>query len=332
MIKKNNDPFAWRKGGGHFQIGDGDEGGVMDIFEVDNNLLCITRKGIHSIYLADSVDPNRTNPSLPHSQQKILSYGSDEQIVGRTLMQAKLLFEKHALPDRINCSTALSIALAFLKELISLHEIAAHYVEEEKEKNLLFAGSVGSDMSLRIPAIGNIEQRAKQFLTNADHATRHLMAISQLFYPDIKNEKWAKQLNEKLENENGKTHPITKFTGFMGMWVWLMRNLRNAIEHPKSNDRVEFNDYTLASTGEIKPPTILYKNDETPLQEMFVSQLMVDTIENLLFFFETFVAYLCNIHAEPFAGDRRFVSEISDTNRAPGQVHVRFGYQIDWTK
>src|SRR5258708_355896 len=203
MIPGENDPFKWRTQGKRFEIGDENEGGIGDMITVGDILLCITKKNIHSIQTADSVDPNHKNPKIPDIQQKVLPYGSEEPIVGRTLLQTNVLFESNLI-NSIDGSRALSIAFAFLKEIISLNELTTVYVSEVNEKNNLFEGKTGKDGSLRLPTIDNLEQRTKHFLINADHALCHLIEISQLFYPDIKNKNWCGQLKDKLtvkENE-----------------------------------------------------------------------------------------------------------------------------------
>ena len=57
MTKKDDDSFAWRTQGKRFEIGEEDEGGIYDMVPIGGDLLCVTRKNIHSIRLADSVDP-----------------------------------------------------------------------------------------------------------------------------------------------------------------------------------------------------------------------------------------------------------------------------------
>jgi hypothetical protein len=329
----DNDPFAYRNHGGQFEIGGGEEQGISALIKTKDTFLVITKKSIYSTFLADQVDPERTNPKIPkHSQQKILAYGSDDSIVGRTLLQADALFKDHALPSEINSEKAINIALSFLKEMAVLHELTNKYSEEEKQKNSLFNGQVSKDESLHLPSIHDIEQQTKTFLINGDHAARHIMELAQLFYPDIKNDKWTEQLVEKIKKEKGAGDPSTKFAEVIGSQLWLIRNLRNAIEHPKAEDRVKICDYTLTKLGHVKSPMISYANKETPLSEKLISKFMTNTTEILLVCFEVLMAYLCNIHAEPFAGDVRSVIEIPVTSRAPHETHVHFGYHIAWTR
>jgi len=332
MNANKDDAFLWRKEGKRFEIGGEDDVGISAMMAVDNSMLFVTRKSIYMVQLADSIDPNRTNASIPDVKQKILSYGSDDYLVGRTLLQANILFQPHCLGSQIECPSAVNIALSFLKEITSLHELATAYISDESTKNSLFTGGTGDDLSLSLPSIDKVEQKVKQFVINADHAVRHLIELTQLFYPEIKNESWSKALMEKLKREKGEDAPATLFVAEINPTMWLARNLRNAVEHPKQDDRVKTENYRLTESGKVKIPSIQYVHMETPLSEMPVSQFMSLTVENLLTSFEELMAHLCNIHAAPFGGDKRSVVEMPEANRNPSEAHVRFGYQIDWTK
>lgn len=332
MDNKDPDLFAWRNQGKQFKLGDEDDVGVSAMISLDDSMLCVMRKSVHSIRLADSVDSNRINATIPDVKQKILSHGSDSPFVGRTLLQANVLFQSHHLAVHVDCSRAISISFSFLKEIIALNELAAAYIAEEGTKNALFTGKTDEDESLSVPSIDTVEQQTKQFIISADHATRHLIELTQLFYPEIKNGAWSKSLIEKLKGEVGENHPSYQFVESIIPIIGLGRNLRNAIEHPKTGDNVQVRNYRLAQSGKMKTPTIQYDHKETPLSEMLVSQFMALVVENLLTSFEVLMVHLCNIHAVPFAGDKRSVVEIPEANRELHNPHMRFVYHIAWTR
>ena len=332
MDAKDTNPFQWRNEGKQFKLGDEDDIGVTAMISTDDSMLFVLRKSIHSVRLADSVDPDRTNPAIPDIKQKILSFGSNDPFVGRTLLQANTLFAPNCLDERIDCTKALSIALSFLKEIIALREMKSSYIAEDGEKNSSFVGKTGEDSSLNLPSMDKVEQQTKQFIINTDHAVRHIIELTQLFYPEIKSGGWAKLLLDKLKQERGADNPCTQFVESINPPIWLTRNLRNAIEHPTQSDKVLIQNYRLLQTGKVKPPTISYEHPDANLSEIPVSQFMSLSLENIVICFEELMVHFCNIHAAPFAGDTRSVVEIPETARSPHETHVRFGYQIAWTK
>lgn len=338
MTTENNDPFARRNGGKQFEIGDVDEGGISAVISTGDSLLIVTRKSIYTLLLADHVDPDRTNPAIPDSKQKILAYGSDEPFVCRTLLQAQALLGGQGLPTSIDSKKGLGIGFNFLNEIVALHELVNDYVAEEERINSAFRGNLEEDQSLNLPSTPKLEQRVKQFVNNADYATIHMIELSQLFYPDItKNDKkrkmiWAEQLQQKLESEKGASDPSTEFVFGITPWLKLVRSLRNAIEHLTAGAELVIKDYSLSNSGHVKPPTISHNDAKYPLPEMPVSNFMIETLEYLHICFEELMAHLCNVHAKPFAGDIRSVVEVPVGERRPHEVHVRFGYHIAWTK
>lgn len=328
----NDDPFAWRNQGGRFEIGTDEDSGTTAFIEVEKKLLILTDKNIYQLYLPDAIDPKRTNPNIPASKQKIVSYGSDDHIVGRTLQQASVLFEEHSLPDSVNHKKALSIAMSFLKEMVTLQEAKEIYEKEEADIRESFNGKLQEDNSFQLPSISDIEQRLKRFINNAGHSQRHLIEITKLFYPETPDKLWNVKLQEKLLETFDNKEPIIQFLESTKNWIRLIRELRNEIEHPSDVKKIEINNYRLKETGTVSSPTIKFDHKNVPLNEIRVSKFMSDTVESSLLCFELLMAYLCNIHAQTFADDERVVIEVPNDKREKRMVHVRFAYQILWTK
>jgi hypothetical protein len=206
--KSNNlDPFEWRNGGKKFDLGTGEDGTVSDLINIEGALLCIMEKSVINVRLADEIDPNRTNPGIRDTQQKILAYGSENMFVSRTLLQANELLKGGFLSDSINSEAGLSIAWALTKELAALQDTMTTYLDEEKRLNTTFDGKPANDSSVHLPSMNTVEQKAKQFIINADHAARHLMELAQLFYPEIPSKKWIIHLHNELRKEKGDSHP-----------------------------------------------------------------------------------------------------------------------------
>jgi len=332
MNRDEKDPFEWRNGGKKFEVGDQEDGDMSAIVNLGDSLLCVKRKGVYIIRLADEIDPKRTNPNIPDIQQKVLTYGSDEPFVARTLLQADELFKGNFLSKNFNTLKGVNISWSLAKEIASLHEINVAFTKVEGLKNSSFKGKTEADLSLHIPSISNVEQQTKQFIINADHAVKHIMELAQLFYPSISNDKWSLHLYEELKKQNGAKDPATLFVESMQLWVWLIRNLRNAVEHPKQNDKVEISDYKLTEKGIIMSPSIQYNNKDTPLSEIPITKFMTDTVEGIQIRFELLLAYLCNVNTSSAVGDVLRVVEIPMSERQTNKVNVRFEFQIVYPK
>ena len=322
-----------RDGGFRFSIGEEADGPVSAMIVIGDDSLIVTRKSIQQIRLADSVDPERENSDIPNSQQKVLSYGSDDPLVGRTFLQADELFKDHALPDSINRTEALTISLNFLKEMIALNELKGSFLAEQKEIESSFTGKLGEDSSLRIPSISNLDRRTKEFIYNADQAARNIIYLVRLFYPDINIARdWMDKLQEKIIAEKGTDHPAVKFVEWMKGKLVPIREVRNSVEHPKPDDKVRFENYALSKEGKILPPRLFYEKQNSPFPEVLISEFMDVAVDHLTLCFEGAMVHLCDIHAQPFAGDERFVNPIPEDKRPEQNLHMGYEYQIAWTK
>jgi|GEM_PF-5271159 hypothetical protein len=327
MSVDDKDPFIYRSQGGRIEVGS-EEGDNMSAFvKVDDQLLCITRKNTRTVLMADHVDPDRTNPDIQHNVQHVLPYGSDSKFVGKTLQQANILFEEHSLPKTIDHNKGMRIAFSFLKEVTALEKTKIEYVNEETEINSNLA------KSSHVPSLPNLEQKIKNFISNADHACGLMMETAHLFYPNVKGKGWELKLVEELKSPEQDDF-IDFVKGFQGFTLGI-RRMRNKIEHPYGdfkNDDFLIQNYKLTPKNVVVLPSICYKSIDFNYPETHVSVFMNSTVHNSLTIFELLMAYLCNLHAEPFAGDKRVVVSVPEDKREESAKHVGFEYQILWRK
>lgn len=327
MDTSDKDLFNYRSSGGHFNIGSEEGDNVSALVKFDDQLMCITRKNIRTILMADTIDPQRTNPEIDHNIQNILPYGSDNEFVGRTFQQASILFKENSLSERINHEKGISISFSFLKEITALEKTRNEYHSEEN----LITSNLSSNNHL--PSLPNLEQKIKSFISNADHASALIMEMSNLFYTDVKGKGWESKLIDKLNSpeQDSFIDFVKKFKDFTEK----LRTIRNKIEHPHGDlkgDVFIISNYKLTPLNTLDLPSIIYTGKEHNLPKTNISSFMNVTVSNLLTIFELLMVYLCNLHAKPFADDKRVVVEIPDDKREESAKHVGFTYQILWTK
>src|SRR5690349_18669276 len=79
------------------RVGFDEDGRFVDFYKIgDERMLWVKSNAIYEIMLADQIDPGRTNPSIPHAQQRLLDVGAEDEMVQRILLTAKVLFNEHA--------------------------------------------------------------------------------------------------------------------------------------------------------------------------------------------------------------------------------------------
>src|SRR5271167_3014051 len=89
-------PVSPRDSGGAFTIDNPDDGTpIREMFALGDGLLILSEQCTYRIQMADQIDPERINPSLPHNfQQKLFDHGTKSILLCKTLLQAKTMFRK----------------------------------------------------------------------------------------------------------------------------------------------------------------------------------------------------------------------------------------------
>lgn len=326
MDKENKNSFDWRSGGFRMEM----DSNVSSLIQVRDDLICVTQNDIRSIITADLIDPEKTNPNTRHAQQIITPHGSENPFVGGILQQASELFKDYALPNNIDCQKGINISFDFLIELLSLNNLVQEHINNEKEIKDKYSGKPKNDGSIEIPSIKNLDQKFKEIITSADHSILSIIELVRIFYPDIINKNWCGQLSEKVKLQVGDNRKELTFINSFKSFIELIREIRNKIEHPHIEAILIISNYKVTPDGVIAP-MISFKSDINNTEEN-ISKFSNSIVNNIFNIFQSLMAILCNINTQPLAGDQITVVKIPDKQRKDNEKHVKFKYEVLWTK
>jgi hypothetical protein len=270
--------------------------------------------------IADQVDPERTNPALPHNvTQKIFDHGTSSEILCNTLLLAKVMFRKEMLT--IDIDRAMQLALDAFSELVAMDDAAQAFTTAEQQAIDIAQRSPQQDRSLSIPSVGNVRTQCKTAMQKASHFGDALLNIVRLFYPDQRGMSWD-DFHDLAKDRYGVDDPFYQMTAQAVPFLKLMRNARNGLEHP--NIGVVTTDFELQANGTIAAPSIKIDVRDTSHDRCPISWFLVESRKALLNTFEMIVVHLCSKHVQPFAGMPIVVAPLPDNYR--GAWHVRFAY------
>lgn len=276
--------------------------------------------------MADSVDPDRTNLKLPNTQQKLLPLGSDSPLLGRTLLTARRLFDKSRLPN-LETVEAVARSLSAATEISAMQETPEQLVTSQ---DLVAQKLTGAKLinGFQMPASGNLVPDVKSLIQNADHFLNALFEIVRLFYPEVTH---ADSLLKIARRENLQQRTI-EFLETVRPSMRFIREARNAIEHPRPEERINITDYALNQDGNVQVPTIEVVHPRVPEPALPITVFMTDIIEKLSMIFEMTIVHLCSHHAE--CGDHA-VAVIVIPEEMRHTPHERFSYALkfgdEWT-
>jgi len=323
-----------RNEGGMVKIGDGKDGNISNMIALeDYGMLVVTNKSVWRIMTADNIDPQRDSINIPrHIQERILSYGSDDAIVGKTLLQGKELLLSNHLLGTINVQHAMQHVLSFSKELAALNDELKKLAEEYNEIQKHFNGRVQDDGSFILPSLKNLERRAKELIQNIDHMGGVIIDILKIFSIEIPKKNPLGKLIELTQQKYGNDHTITKAISKLKEKMAWLRLLRSDIEHPDATGIVTFENYKMNNLGEIKQPHIKHTRERSPFQSIDFIQLIIESKTDVMNLFETTLILLCDFYVEDFAGDKVFVRNVTDQERTEANPHMNYRYDVNWTR
>jgi len=320
---KNRPRMPVRDRGGMFSINNPDDGTpIKEAFKLHEELLLmVTEKCTYGVQVADQIDRERTNPSLPPQfQQKLFDYGTASVLLRRTLLHAKVMFRKEF--QRIDVEQAMQLAYEAFSNLAAADEAAKVFKADEQAEIDRVQALERKDSSLTLPAVGNVRAHCKGFMQKADHFGGALLNIARLFYPEFKGD-WE-QFHELIGKLYGTTDNFYKVSEITTPALLLVRNARNCLEHQTTAHGVKTSDFKPLADGTIMPPAIEVDFRGSKQELCPISWLMEQIVANTADIFEMLTVHMCAKNIQVFAGLPMLIEPLPDQYKEAW--HVRFAY------
>lgn len=316
-----------RESAGSWKIEEpGDQTKITGFIKIgEKRLLIATERGLYEFKLADQIDPERTNISIPNVQQRVLHYGSQTRFVARTVQTASALFGKGHF-SKINTDKVIELALAAAQELASMQDAADRLRAEQLTATVSGSVPVRNRMAT-LPVIANLDARVKNFVQSLDHAYKALFETTELFYGTGYRKRWFEAFVKLLSATLPPDDPYLAFAQATLPTLRQWRYLRDGIEHPNQTDYAAIKNYEIELLGNVRVPTIELVHHETPLPRTSLLDFMDKTIDEFSLIYENYLAYLADRYIEPFSKFPLGVIEFDP--KEIGETFVRFSLAID---
>ena len=312
-----------RDSSGSADIGTEQDGAILEMYNLDGKLIVIKEFALYEFMTADTVDPDRTNISLPNNIQRLLvNQGADSELVSRTFLTTKTLLKKELFKG-LDTNKIIKLSLDALVELTVLEKEISDYLAKEKEVSDAYEERRKKLSSYAIPSINDVETRCKTIFQKADHIEQMLMEIITIFYP---NEGLTKQshfpkFQDILKSKYGDTDPFYTFINKSVYFIKIVRELRNSLDHRLKF--VKVNDFELQVDTNIISPTIELEFKDIKLERVSLSEFLPLVLKNSIYIFEHTIGHLCSTNAKsdfmPYV-----IKEIPENMRR--YKHVRYSF------
>jgi hypothetical protein len=304
-------------------IGGDDKSEVKEFLSTSDALYVIKETSVFKIQLADDIDPARTNPNIPNLSQQILTQGHDNEIVARILLTAKYLFDEKNATVKPFIADLFKSSLVLTEQILELYEMTQAFADEINKKEKEFLEKPMKPNGFTLPSVSGIATKMHNILSKADKAKDTILEICRLqFLPGVTGkimlEKLEKAISEDLKDEPDLILAWQETAKFYA----LIRNTRNASEHPKPGYKLELTDFAMRPDGAINPPLIEIVHPDTPIRTLpitefleFIQNLMLAYAENTM----VFIRYAALLKNNPF---NEWVAAFPEEERR--HKHVQF--------
>jgi hypothetical protein len=286
-----------RDGALTMQVGNENDGPISGMVSVANiDMYIIKKYAIYRTFLADEIDPERTNSNIPNGYQKIVSQGSESETVARSFLTANVLFNSNQFDGEIDLKRVMDLSIVVMKELLAARTIERDLITEQERA--LSAFQQPKQRSLALPSVEGLNESLKTFVQKIEHATQAIFAFTQQFYGH--REKMWNGFETEIQQRYGASDEFSKFVGSMTPFMVFIRNLRNCVEHPKDAQRVVIEDFAITADGTLTTPTVEVVHAATPQPKMEVSSFLPQVAGQILDIFEVLMIHLASKHIAPF--------------------------------
>jgi hypothetical protein len=316
-----------RNGPGLIEIGTPEDGPIVALISTKQRLYLIKTQAIYSVQLADQIDPDRTNPDIPNTQQRELAIGSEHFAVARILLTAEKLLKKTALGQSFDVKRAIKVAIDLLKHIAVLIEMRERLEVSQREAASAYTAERPPHRTVRLPSIENIEAQCDAFAQKAAHVVNGLECLAKIFYPTELTSKWIDALIRTLKRRKGDASAFAAYMVKVRPFLMFVLGMRNMIEHPKPNESVKVENFRLLSSGELAPPSIEIVRRDQPVEQTQLTVMMETVTQHLVNVCELLLVYLCDSNVNvggAFASLR--VIQVPPEQRQNADVRFSYGY------
>ena len=170
-----------REGGGQAAIAP-EFGKIVAIMPAEHRIYLIAERGVSSGVMADQIDPDRQNPSIPQIvQRQELTYGADTPFIQNTLCVAVALLNSTHLPEGFPKEGGLMLAFNVAQEVAAVVDIVA----ELRQYGALTLAKMtrGEVTRAHLPRTPNLKGRVEQAIGHLRKVQLEIQRMSGLFYP-----------------------------------------------------------------------------------------------------------------------------------------------------
>lgn len=291
------------------RVGGDDKSATKAILSTGDGLYVIKETSVFKIQLADDIDPARNFPKVPNLSQQVLTAGYENEIVARVLLTAQYLFDENNAIVKPFVANLFKNCIVLTRELLELDTMTRELADEILQKAAAFAVKPTAPNAFGLPSVPGLDMKLHNILSKADKAKGTILIICRLqFLPRAAAKGNLADLEKAIEASLSAEPQLIAAWKEKAKYFLLIRNMRNASEHPKENYQVALTDFSMRPNGLVNPPLVEIQHPDTPIRTSpvvelleFIRNTMVEHAEGVLPFIRSAVLLKDNPFGEKVA-------------------------------
>lgn len=265
------------------RVGGDDKSPITELVSTPNALYVIKEAGIYRILLADDIDLERRNPSIVNLSQKILNIGSKNIIVGRTVLTALSLFKGTTQDNNGFMQQIIDINVDLAKEFSDLDILVVSIIDNICNIWSEYKRKAVKREEAYIPSVLTIEDKVRNVIIKFDKIRDIILKVFLLYFQieDRKNRVFD-SINKAFNRHVRDELELIREWDMIASYLKLIRNIRNACEHPRDSHKAVVQNSIMNPDGSITPPTIIIQHKETQINRVLLTAFIYNVYNSLL--------------------------------------------------
>lgn len=265
------------------------------------SLHAISENRIIRIRPASQIDPGTGTLGLPDEQIPIFDVGCRSPIVARTVVQTEQI-SKLKLLEGDKHDKVMDATFEVMSSLITLkwlHQQLSENIKEAKDRieSALFQQAPRTVVT--ISSAKNLHVIIRSIILEGKRALNASSSlINELFDLGIPLGHFHKA-KVLIEEKFGTDSPASSFLKHSEIWIKWQIDLRNAVEHPKADQRINIVNFQLNASGEVECPhlSIRIRDKVEKIDALNFSDRLIE--EMLIFFEELVISSFLSLENQP---------------------------------
>ena len=202
--------------------------------------------------------------------------------MARVLLTAKYLFDENNATVEPFVASLYENCIALTRQLLELESMTREQADEILQKAATFAVSSVAPNAFSLPSALGLDTKLHTILSKADKAKDTILTIYRLqFLPNATDKAKLADLGKAVEISLNAEPQLIAAWKESAKYFELIRNMRNASEHPKEDQQVVLTNFSMRPDGQVNPPHVEIQHPDTPIRTLPVVELL-ESIRNTM--------------------------------------------------